>query len=78
MRPRAFQSLSCIILNGGFELHPSIAALVAGLRLRLPIITTQLGTYETASAAASARGRITATSQRKIDTALELMNVTSI
>ncbi|MGB8390553.1 phosphate acetyltransferase [Mycobacterium sp.] len=69
-----FPSLSCIVLNGGFELHPSIAALVAGLRLRLPIIATTLGTYDTASAAASARGRVTATSQRKIDTALELMD----
>jgi phosphate acetyltransferase len=69
-----FPSLSCIVLNGGFELHPSIAALVSGLRLRLPIIATTLGTYDTASAAASARGRVTATSQRKIDTALELMD----
>ncbi|MBV9512521.1 MAG: AAA family ATPase, partial [Mycobacteriaceae bacterium] len=68
-----FPSLSCIILNGGFELHPSIAALVAGLRLRLPIIATVLGTYDTASAVASTRGRVTAASQRKIDTALELM-----
>lgn len=50
-----FPSLSCIVLNGGFELHPSIAALVAGLRLRLPIVATALGTYDTASAAASAR-----------------------
>ncbi|WP_242669996.1 phosphate acetyltransferase [Mycobacterium decipiens] len=69
-----FPSLSCIVLNGGFELHPSIAALVSGLRLRLPIIATPLGTYDTASAAASARGRVTAGSQRKIDTALELMD----
>ncbi|TAM64181.1 phosphate acetyltransferase [Mycobacterium sp.] len=69
-----FPSLSCIVLNGGFELHPSIAALVAGLRLRLPIIATALGTYDTASAAAAARGRVTASSQRKIDTALELMD----
>ncbi|KLO33189.1 phosphate acetyltransferase [Mycobacterium haemophilum] len=69
-----FPALSCIILNGGFELHPSIAALVSGLRLRLPIIATALGTYETASAAASARGRLTATAQRKIDTALALMD----
>ncbi|OBH71003.1 phosphate acetyltransferase [Mycobacterium intracellulare] len=69
-----FPSLSCIVLNGGFELHPSIAALVAGLRLRLPIVATTLGTYDTASAAASARGRVTAASQRKIDTALELMD----
>ncbi len=69
-----FPSLSCLILNGGFTLHPSIAALVAGLRLRLPIIATELGTYEAASAAASAHGRVTATSQRKIDTALGLMD----
>ncbi|MGH3596370.1 MAG: phosphate acetyltransferase [Mycobacterium sp.] len=68
-----FPSLSCIILNGGFELHPSIGALVAGLRLRLPIIATALGTFDTASAVASARGRVTTSSQRKIDTALELM-----
>jgi len=68
-----FPSLSCIVLNGGFELHRSIAALVAGLRLRLPIIATTLGTFETASAVGSARGRVTATSQRKVDTALELI-----
>ena len=46
---------------------------MAGLRLRLPIIATTLGTFETASAVASVRGRVTAGSQRKIDTALELM-----
>jgi len=69
-----FPSLSCIVLNGGFELHPSIAALVSGLRLRLPIIGTVLGTYDTASAAASARGRLTAASPRKVDTALDLMD----
>lgn len=69
-----FPSLSCLVLNGALELHPSIAALVAGLHLKLPIITTPLGTFDTASAAASARGRITATSHRKIDTALELVD----
>jgi len=69
-----FPSLSCVIINGDLELHPSIAALVAGLRLRLPIVATTLGTFETAEAAASARGRVTSVSQRKIDTALELMD----
>ncbi|WP_099039555.1 phosphate acetyltransferase [Mycobacterium neglectum] len=69
-----FPSLSCLILNGGHELHPSIASLVSGLRLRLPIITTRFGTFETASRVASARGRVTATSLRKIDTALALMD----
>src|SRR6202012_2377976 len=68
-----FPSLSCIILNGGFALHPSVGALVGGLRLRLPIIATTLGTFETAGAAGSARGRVTTTSQRKIDTALQLI-----
>jgi phosphate acetyltransferase len=68
-----FPSLSVVILNGGLPLHPSIAALVSGLGLRLPMIATDLGTFETASAVASARGRVTASSQRKIDTALALM-----
>jgi phosphate acetyltransferase len=69
-----FPSLSCVILNGGLEMHPSIAALVSGLGLRLPIITTLFGTFETASRVASARGRVTAGSQRKIDTAIALMD----
>lgn len=69
-----FPSLSAVILNGGLELHPSIAALVDGLRLRLPIVATGLDTFETARAVASARGRVTVTSQRKIDTAIALMD----
>ncbi|MBP1818849.1 phosphate acetyltransferase [Mycobacterium sp. OAE908] len=69
-----FPSLSCVILNGGLELHPSIASLVSGLGLRLPIITTRFGTFETASRVASARGRVTVGSQRKIDTAIALMD----
>ncbi|HZA09555.1 phosphate acetyltransferase [Mycobacterium sp.] len=68
-----FPSLSCVILNGGLELHPSVAALVSGLGLRLPIIATTYGTFETAGRVASTRGRVTAHSQRKIDTALALM-----
>jgi phosphate acetyltransferase len=68
-----FPSLACIILNGGFELHHSTGALVAGLRLRLPIIATALGTFDTATAVGSARGRVTASSQRKVDTALQLI-----
>jgi phosphate acetyltransferase len=68
-----FPSLSCVILNGGLALHPAVAALVSGLGLRLPVIATTLGTFETAGAVGSARGRVTAHSQRKIDTALALM-----
>jgi phosphate acetyltransferase len=69
-----FPSLSCLILNGGLALHPSIAKLVTGLGLRLPIVATDLGTYDTARAVAQTRGRVTSASSRKIDTALELMD----
>ena len=50
MRPKAFRRCRAIILNGGLPLHPSIAALVAGLGLRLPIVATDLGTFDTARA----------------------------
>ena len=68
-----FPSLSAIVLNGGLSLHREIARLVTGLGLRLPIVATELGTFATASAVAAARGRVTATSERKIDIAIELM-----
>ena len=69
-----FPSLSGLILNGGLGLHPAIAALVAGLGLRLPIIETRFGTFETASRVAGTRGRVTTGSHRKVDTALALMD----
>jgi len=68
-----FPSLSCVILNGGLPLHPSIASLVSGLGLRLPIVETGFGTFETASRVAATRGRVTTQSHRKVDTALALM-----
>lgn len=69
-----FPSLAAIILNGGLPLHREIARLVTGVGLRLPIVATDLGTFATASAVANTRGRVTANSQRKIDTALQLMD----
>ncbi len=68
-----FPSLACMILNGGFEMHPATGALVAGLGLRLPILATTLGTFDAATAVGSVRGRVTATSLRKVDTALQLI-----
>ena len=69
-----FPSLSVIVLNGGLPLHREIARLVSGLGLRLPIVATDLSTFPTASAVAATRGRVTAGSERKIDTAIELMD----
>ena len=69
-----FPTLSTIILNGGLPLHREIARLVTGVGLRLPMIATELGTFAAASAVANARGRVTADSGSKIDTALQLMD----
>jgi len=68
-----FPTLSTIILNGGLSLHREIARLVTGVGLRLPIIATDLDSFSAAMAVADTRGRVTATSQTKIDTALHLM-----
>ena len=67
-----FPSLAGIVLNGGFELSPVIQRLIAGLDEALPIVTTEYGTYATAQRIVQTRGRLTTTSQRKIDTALAL------
>ncbi len=69
-----FPSLSCVILNGGLALHPSVDSLVSGLGLSLPILETTFGSFETASRVAATRARVTIQSQRKIDTALALMD----
>lgn len=67
-----FPSLAGIVLNGGFELSPIMERLISGLDESLPIVTSELGTYATAQRITQTRGRMTATSQRKIDTALAL------
>ncbi|CAD5992236.1 phosphate acetyltransferase [Agreia sp. COWG] len=67
-----FPSLSGIVLNGGFELPEPITRLIAGLDSTLPIVTTELGTYDTALRVTSTRGRLAADSQRKYDSALSL------
>ena len=67
-----FPSLAGVVLNGGFELSPTITKLIAGLDQALPIITTEHGTYATAQRIATTRGRLAADSQRKLDTALSL------
>ncbi|MGV8895339.1 MAG: phosphate acetyltransferase [Rhodoglobus sp.] len=67
-----FPSLAGIVLNGGFELSPVIDRLIEGLDESLPIMVTEYGTYATAQRIVQTRGRLTATSQRKIDTALAL------
>nr|WP_221243977.1 phosphate acetyltransferase [Cryobacterium roopkundense] len=67
-----FPSIAGIVLNGGFELPEQIQRLMEGLTPSLPIISTKLGSYETALRVTHTRGRLAADSQRKHDTALAL------
>jgi phosphate acetyltransferase len=67
-----FPSLAGIILNGGFDLLPQIELLIDGLNTPLPIIRTELGTYDTARRVTKTRGRMSAESPRKFDTAIAL------
>lgn len=71
-RSGTFPSISGIVLNGDFELPESIVRLIEGLDSSLPIIATDLGTYETAARIVGTRGRLAADSQRRYDTALAL------
>jgi phosphate acetyltransferase len=67
-----FPSISGIVLNGGFELPEPVTRLIDGLGSSVPIITTELGTYETTARIMGTRGRLAADSQRRYDTALAL------
>ncbi|WP_243224526.1 phosphate acetyltransferase [Microbacterium sp. CIAB417] len=67
-----FPSIAGIVLNGPFPLPESIEQLLDGLASRVPIIATDLGTYETAVRVMGARGRLAADSRRRYDTALGL------
>ncbi|RKT33385.1 phosphotransacetylase [Microbacterium sp. AG1240] len=67
-----FPSLAGIVLNGGFALPETIDTLIDGLGSSLPIIATDLGTYETAVRIMNTRGRLAADSQRRYDTALAI------
>lgn len=67
-----FPSISGIVLNGGFEIPEPVTRLLEGLGSSVPIITTELGTYETSVRIMGTRGRLAADSQRRYDTALAL------
>lgn len=67
-----FPALSAVILNGPFELPAEVTRLLEGLSSPLPIIATDLGTFDTAVRVMNARGRMELDAQRRYDTALAL------
>ncbi|MGF3053295.1 phosphate acetyltransferase [Microbacterium sp. YY-03] len=67
-----FPTMSAVILNGPFELPAEVTRLLEGLSSPLPIITTDLGTFDTAVRVMNARGRMELEAQRRYDTAIAM------
>lgn len=67
-----FPQVAGIVLNGGIDLPPQVSRLLEGSGATLPIVATDLGTQETSAALTAVRGRLTASSPRKVAAALAL------
>ncbi|UWF77117.1 MULTISPECIES: phosphate acetyltransferase [Microbacterium] len=67
-----FPSLAGIVLNGPFPLPEPIERLLDGFSVQIPIVATDLGTYDTAVRIMSTRGRLTAESGPRYQRALSL------
>lgn len=68
----AFPTVSAVVLNGGFDLPESIERLLDAIDSQMPVIRTDLGTYETAQKITNSRGLLEAGSPRKFDIARAL------
>lgn len=71
-RSANFPQVSGIVLNGGIPLPDQVSRLLDGLGVALPIVATDLDTQHTSAALTAVRGRLTASSPRKIAAALAL------
>lgn len=65
----AFPTVSAVVLNGGFDLPESIERLLDAIDSKLPVIRTELGTYDTAQKITNSRGLLEPGSPRKFDIA---------
>src|SRR6478752_2222742 len=71
-----FPNLSSIVLTGGYTPPDSVQQLMDGVEQALPILITTGGTFDTASTLATTRGRLTAGSKVKLETALRVFGET--
>ncbi len=71
---QTFPALTGIILNGGFDIEPSIARLIDGLGTPLPIAVTPHSTFDTAINVSHARSRLAADSPAKHARAVSLFD----
>ncbi|MBS1898245.1 MAG: phosphate acetyltransferase [Actinobacteria bacterium] len=67
-----FPSIAAIVLNGPFVLPEPIERLLDGLGPRVPIIATDLGTYETTVRVMNAPGRLSVDAPHRVGRALAL------
>lgn len=67
-----FPQVAAIMVNGGIALPDQVSDLLAGTGSTLPIVSTELGTQEASAALTAIRGRLTASSPRKVAAALAL------
>ncbi|WP_460861756.1 phosphate acetyltransferase [Nocardiopsis coralliicola] len=65
-----FPSLAGVVLTGGAEMPEPVWRLLSGMDIRLPVIATELGTFDTATRIAGTRGRIAPDAGPKIEAAL--------
>lgn len=67
-----YPQISGILLSGGLQPAPSVAHLLDGLPGKVPILSVQTDTYDTAAKVGTIRSYITTDNQAKIDLSLEL------
>ena len=67
-----FPNLSAVVLTGGYSPPDPVWQLIDGIQQDLPVLLTSSGTFETASALAGVRGRLTVDAPRKQETALRV------
>ena len=69
-----FPNLASIVLTGGYTPPDSVQQLLDGIQQELPILVTPGGTFETATKLAAVRGRLSALSSLKLETALRVFH----
>ncbi|REJ05898.1 phosphate acetyltransferase [Microbacterium bovistercoris] len=67
-----FPQIAGIVLNGPFELPEPIEQLLEGFEIGVPIVATDLGTFDTATHIMNTRGRLSVQSGQRYDKALGL------
>lgn len=67
-----FPKLAGIVLNGGFELPPEFIQLIQGLKPTVPVISVDLGTFDTTMRVTKTRGKISRGDEQKLAHAKKL------